>query len=53
VLLPQVAIEHGWDRDTFLDKSCGKAGLPPSAWRRPGARVFAFSATVFAEEGKP
>jgi len=50
VLLPQVATEHGWDRETFLDKTCGKAGLPPSAWRRPRAKVFAFSATVFAEE---
>jgi AmmeMemoRadiSam system protein A len=50
VLLPQVAAEHGWDRETFLDKTCGKAGLGAGAWRGPGAKVLAFSATVFAEE---
>ncbi len=50
VLLPQVATAHGWDRETFLDKTCGKAGLPASAWRNPGARIVAFCATVFQEE---
>ncbi len=50
VLLPQVAAEHRWDRETFLDKTCGKAGLPAGAWRRPGAKILAFPATVFAEE---
>ncbi len=50
VLLPQVASEHGWDRETFLDRTCGKAGLPASAWRNPGFKILAFSATVFAEE---
>jgi AmmeMemoRadiSam system protein A len=49
VLLPQVAAEHGWSRETFLEKTCAKAGLPPGAWRRAGALVFAFSATVFGE----
>jgi AmmeMemoRadiSam system protein A len=50
VLLPQVAGEHGWDRETFLDRTCAKAGLPSGAWRRSGAQVFAFTATVFGEE---
>ena len=50
VLLPQVASEHGWDRETFLERTCGKAGLPASAWRSPGVRILAFSATVIAEE---
>lgn len=48
LLLPQVATEHGWDRDTFLDHACVKAGLMPGAWRR-GARVFVFEAEVFGE----
>jgi len=48
LLLPQVAIEHGWDRDTFLDHTCLKAGLLPGAWRR-GARVYVFEAEVFGE----
>jgi len=48
LLLPQVATEHGWDRDTFLDHTCLKAGLLPGAWRR-GARLFVFEAEVFGE----
>ena len=48
LLLPQVATEHGWDRHTFLDHTCLKAGLPPGAWKR-GARVFVFEAEVFGE----
>jgi AmmeMemoRadiSam system protein A len=48
LLLPQVATEYGWDRETFLDHTCVKAGLPPDAWRQ-GARVFRFEAQVFHE----
>ena len=50
LLLPQVATEYGWDRETFLEHTCVKAGLPPDAWRR-GARVFRFEAQVFQENG--
>jgi AmmeMemoRadiSam system protein A len=50
LLLPQVATERGWDRDTFLDQTCRKAGLPLSAWRQ-GAPVFSFEAEVFGESG--
>jgi len=28
LLLPQVSVEHGWDRETFLEQTCRKAGLP-------------------------
>jgi len=52
LLLPQVPVEWGWDRETFLDQTCVKAGLPPSAWRH-GATLRAFTAEVFGEEGKP
>jgi len=52
VLLPQVPVEHGWDRETFLDRTCGKAGLPAGAWRRPDATLHVFTAEVFGEEGK-
>ena len=48
LLLPQVPEEHGWDRDTFLNHTCLKAGLAPDAWRR-GARIFVFEALVFGE----
>lgn len=48
LLLPQVAIDQGWDVRTFLEETCLKAGLPSDAWSK-GARVEAFSAQVFAE----
>lgn len=48
LLLPQVAPEHGWDRETFLAHTCVKAGLPPTAWMR-GATLFCFEADVFGE----
>lgn len=51
LLLPQVPIEHGWDRETFLDQTCLKAGLPAGTWRNPGVEILAFAATVFGEEG--
>jgi AmmeMemoRadiSam system protein B/AmmeMemoRadiSam system protein A len=48
LLLPQVPVENGWDRETFLEQACLKAGLPPDAWRR-GAKLFVFEAIVFGE----
>jgi len=48
LLLPQVATEHGWTRETFLGQTCVKAGLPRDAWKR-GAALFRFQADVFGE----
>ena len=48
LLLPQVTVEHGWDRETFLEQTCRKAGLPLDAWRKAAA-VEAFTAEVFAD----
>jgi AmmeMemoRadiSam system protein A len=50
LLLPQVATEYGWDRETFLDHTCRKAGLEPGSWRRPETAISTFSAEVFAEK---
>ena len=50
LLLPQVATEYHWDRKTFLEETCHKAGLPADAWKE-GARIFIFSAEIF-HEGK-
>jgi AmmeMemoRadiSam system protein A len=47
LLLPQVPVEHGWDRETFLEQTCFKAGLPPGAWKDPGTVILAFEAEVF------
>jgi len=49
LLLPQVALEEGWDAEDFLCNACLKAGLPPDAWLA-GARVYTFRADVFGEE---
>ncbi len=50
LLLPQVATEYGWERDTFLKETCRKAGLAPDAWRDPETEIYLFSADVFGEE---
>ncbi len=52
LLLPQVAVEWGWDKDRFLEETCVKAGLAPNAWRE-GARIQAFTAQVFGEQSDP
>jgi AmmeMemoRadiSam system protein A len=49
VLLPQVATEYGWDRDTFLKHTCIKAGLPENAWQGE-CEIYIFSALVFGEK---
>jgi uncharacterized protein len=49
LLLPQVPVEHGWDREKFLEQTCIKAGLPPDAWEH-GAKVEAFTADIFGDK---
>jgi uncharacterized protein len=51
LLLPQVPVEHEWDRTTFLEQSCRKAGLPPNAWQT-GAKLEAFTAEVFGDSDR-
>lgn len=50
LLLPQVPLEYGWDRETFLRHGCLKAGLPADEWKK-GAHIEVFEARVFSEEG--
>jgi AmmeMemoRadiSam system protein A len=49
LLLPQVPVEHGWDRTTFLEQTCRKAGLPLDAWQK-GATIEAFAAEIFSDK---
>jgi len=49
LLLPQVPLEYGWDRETFLSQGSLKAGLPADAWKK-GALIEVFEARVFSEE---
>ncbi len=48
LLLPQVAVEHGFDSTEFLSQTCIKAGLMPDAWLE-GAQVYSFEGQIFEE----
>jgi len=48
LLLPQVPLEYGWDRETYLSHGCLKAGLDEDEWKK-GANIEIFSAQVFSE----
>ncbi len=47
LLLPQVATEYRWDRKTFLEQTCRKAGLPSDAWKEEDTVIYIFSADIF------
>ena len=49
LLLPQVAIEYEWDRETFLKETCHKAGLPLQAWMDKETEIYIFSAEYFGD----
>ncbi len=49
LLLPQVAVQHRWDRDTFLAQTCVKAGLPPDAWKDSATKIYTFTAEIFSD----
>lgn len=51
VLLPQVAVEMGLDREEFLDQTCMKAGLAAGCWRK-GAQILVFEAEIFRDGAK-
>ncbi len=48
LLLPQVPVEHAWDRETYLRHGCLKAGLDPEEWKK-GVKIEVFTAHVFSE----
>jgi len=50
LFLPQVAVEHHLDKETFLSRCCDeKAGLPANAWQDPATEVLLFTTEVFQE----
>lgn len=54
LLLPQVATEHHFTPERFLEETCHKAGLPRSAWKEPDTQLFAFTCEILQEtEGNP
>ncbi|MCK4809457.1 MAG: AmmeMemoRadiSam system protein B [Candidatus Omnitrophica bacterium] len=50
LLLPQVPVEYNWDRTTFLEHLCSKAGLPQTAYKDEDAVIHKFIALVFSED---
>ena len=50
LLLPRVALEQGWDAETFLARTCEKAGLPATWWRGNESSFERFTAQVFDEK---
>ncbi len=49
LLLPQVATEYKWDRLTFLQQTCCKAGLRPEAWKDPETKIYRFTAEIISD----
>lgn len=49
LLLPQVPVEQHWDRPTFLEQTCVKAGMPRDCWKDDDTDIFRFTALVFGE----
>ncbi len=49
LLLPQVALEYGWDRETLLANTCYKAGLAGDCWKSKETAIEIFSAVIFRE----
>lgn len=52
LLLPQVPVEQKWNRLTFLEQTCAKAGMNPNCWKDEDTDIFRFTADVFSEERK-
>ena len=50
LLLPQVAVEWGWQEEEFLCQCCAKAGLPPDSWLTKDTKIYKFHAIIFDEE---
>lgn len=51
VFLPQVALETGWDKQTFLRHLCeDKAGLPQDAWKKEECQIYVFTCDIIKEK---
>jgi MEMO1 family protein len=50
LLLPQVASERNWDRVTFLQNLCQKAGLNKNDYKYPEAQIYSFRAIIIHDK---
>jgi uncharacterized protein (TIGR00296 family) len=49
LLLPQVPVEQGWDKEEYLSHTCMKAGLMPDAWFDKNTKISKFNGQIFTE----
>lgn len=50
LLLPQVAVTYGWNRNAFLRGLCRKAGLADRAWESDDVQLYAFESEVWGDD---
>jgi len=50
LLLPQVPVEYNWGPEEYLMHLSLKAGLPSTYWLTGRARIYRFTAQIFAEK---
>jgi len=50
LLLPQVPLEWGWDKEEFLGNTCMKAGLPLDCWIQKNVKIYSFQSQIFEEK---
>jgi uncharacterized protein (TIGR00296 family) len=50
LLLPQVPVEQGWDKEEYLAGLCMKAGLSVEAWMETDTKLYCFEGVIFSEE---
>lgn len=50
LLLPQVAVEWGWNVEEFAEQTCRKAGMNLNCWQRSDCDKYRFEAVIFSEK---
>jgi len=48
-LYPTIPVENGWTAEEYLERTCRKARLPPTAWQDDDVVVTLFEGQVFRE----
>jgi len=49
IVLPQHAVEYGFDVEQYLAYLAAKAGLPPDGWKYPHVKLYRFTAEIYSE----
>ena len=50
LLLPSVAVDNGWDAETFLQQLCRKAKLPVTAWEDDATQLMTFAGKMIDDD---